>query len=186
MGGGGGDGFENGGGNVDGFVGGVVFGFVFEYEAEEPARAKVIVVQLGEEIIRAHVALDFDGGLGGGLYDRADDHGGYGWREPGDHGGDVDHVEDGRRFTGLVHGFEECEEGVLIYVAGFEDGSVGSDETAFLVVRASLGDYYWTWEVACWDRGSYWVSCEKVLDNFVNVVLPPFFGKRNRTGIKGA
>ena len=86
-------------------MGGVVFGFVFEYEAEEPAGAEVFVVQLGEEIVRAHIALDFDGGHGGGLYDRADDHGGDGWREAGDHGGDVDHVENGRRFTGLVHGF---------------------------------------------------------------------------------
>ena len=100
-----GDAFQNGGGNVDGFVGGVVFGFVFEYEAEESPGAEVFVVQLREEIIRAHVALDFDGGHRGGLDDSADDHGGDGWREAGGHGGDVDYIEDGRRFAGLVHGF---------------------------------------------------------------------------------
>lgn len=152
TGGGGGDAFEDGGGEVDGFVWGVVFGFVFEDEAEEPAGAEVLVVQLGEEIVGPQVALDFDGGHGRGLHDRADDHGGDGGCEAGGHGGHVDDVEDGRRFTGLVHGFQEGEEGVLIHAAGLEDGGVGPDETTFLVVRAPLGDDYWAWELACWDR----------------------------------
>ena len=65
----------------------------------------------------------------------------------------------------------------MVYGAGLQDGGVGAHEAAFFVVGASLGDYYWAWEVACWDGGSWrdGVACEKGLDYFVDVVLSPFF-----------
>ena len=153
----------------------IFFRLVSEDKAVKTAGPEEFLIHLGEEVIVALVFLHFHGGHNSDVDDCASDHAGNGGDATDDHGGDVDDSEDGGCFSGLVHAFQELEEGGLVDAGVFENGGIGANKAAAFRVWTTLGNDHCGGERHRVEVRMERVLCHEGGDDFVNIVLLSLF-----------